>query len=224
MGIINKVRTLGKIKTLGFGFVFETVFERIVPAWMFRYCSLEVYQMDLDKLPIDPFSTAAVKICDSAQELEQLTEITSEYTQQKAPIGVLAKMDGQVAGGVWMAVGDYQDRDLGLSFLLGREGTWLYSARVDAGYRRQGIYSHLMAASAQSRTNAGHTAPFFGVSKLNRGSHKAIQRFGTLVGQVLVIRLGSMVWARTKGDLKQKQTLTLRCTRRPIQFSVSEIS
>ena len=224
MGIINKVKTLGKVRTLGFGFVFETVFERIVPAWMFRYCSLEVYQMDLDKLPNDPFSTAAVKICDSAQELEQLAEITSEYTQQQAPIGVLAKMDGQVAGGVWMAVGDYQDRDLGLSFLVGREGTWLYSARIDAGYRRQGIYSHLMAASAQSRTNAGHAAPFFGVSKLNRGSHSAIQGFGKLVGQVLVIRLGSMVWTRTKGDLKQKQTLTLRCTRRPIQFSVSEIS
>ena len=223
MGIINKVRTLGKIKTLGFGFVFETVFERIVPAWMFRYCSLEVYQMDLDKLPSDPYSSAAVKICDSAQELEQLTEITSEYTQQKDPIGVLAKMDGQVAGGVWMSVGDYQDRDLGLSFLLGREGTWLYSARIDAGYRRQGIYSHLMAESALSRTNAGHTAPFFGVSKLNRGSRRAIQRFGKRVGKVLVIRLGSMVWARTKGNLKQNQNLTLQCTRRPIQFSVLKI-
>ena len=217
MGIINK------IKTLGLGFVFETVFERIVPVWMFRFCSLAVYQMDLNKLPNDPYSSAAVKICDGAQELEQLREITSDYTQQKDTIGVLAKMDGQVAGGLWIALGDYQDRDLGLSFLLGPEGTWIYSARTDAAYRRQGIYSNLMAASAQSRTSAGHAAPFIGVSKLNQGSHRAIQRFGKLVGQVLVIRLGSMVWARTKGNLKQKQTLTLQCTRRPIQFSLSEI-
>ena len=223
MGIVNKVKILGKIKTLGFGFVFETVFEQIIPAWMCRFCSLAVYQIDLDQLPSDPFSSAAVKVCDSVQELEQLAEITSEYTQQKNSIGILAKMDGQVAGGIWIAIGDYQDRDLGLSFLVGREGTWLYSARIDADYRRQGIYSHLMAESALSRTNAGHTAPFFGVSKLNRGSHKAIQGFGKLVDQVLVIRLGSMVWARTKGNLKQKQTLTLQCTRRPIQFSLSEI-
>ena len=218
MGIVNK------IKTLGFGFVFETVFERIVPAWMFRFCSLAVYQIDLDKLSSGSFSTAAVKICDNELELGQLREITSDYTQQKDTIGVLAKMDGQVAGGLWLALGDYQDRDLGLSFLFGSEGTWIYSARTDAAYRRQGIYSHLMAVSAQSRTNAGHAAPFIGVSKLNQGSHKAIQRFGMLIGQVSMIRLGSMVWARTKGNLKQKQTLTLRCTRRPIQFCVSEIS
>ena len=217
MGIVDK------IKTLGFGFVFETVFERIVPVWMFRFCSLAVYQIDLDKLPSDPLSSAGVNICDSEQELEQLAEITSEYTQQKDTIGVLAKVDGQVAGGLWIAIGDYQDRDLGLSFLLGTEGTWIYSARTDAAYRRQGIYSHLMAASAQTRRNAGHTAPFIGVSRLNRGSHKAIQRFGTLVGQVLMIRLGSMVWARTKGNLQQNQNLTLRCTRRPLQFRLPEI-
>ena len=95
MGIVDKV------KTLGLGFVFETVFERIVPVWMFRFCSLAVYQIDLDKLSSGPFSSAAVKICDGAQELEQLREITSDYTQQKDTIGVLAKMDGQVAGGLW---------------------------------------------------------------------------------------------------------------------------
>ena len=217
MGIVEKV------KTLGFGFVFEVVFERIVPAWMFRFCSLAVYQIDLDKLPRDSFSPAAVNICDSAQELEQLREITGNYTQQEDTIGVLAKVDGQAAGGLWLALDDYQDHDLGLSFFLGSGGTWIYAARTDGAYRRRGIYSHLMAASAQSRTNAGHTAPFIGVSKLNRGSHKAIQRFGTLVGQVFIIRLGSMVWARTKGDLNQNQNLTFQCTRRPIQLSVSEI-
>ena len=103
MGIINKVKTLGKVRTLGFGFVFETVFERIVPAWMFRYCSLEVYQMDLDKLPNDPFSTAAVKICDSAQELEQLAEITSEYTRNSKPQSVFWQkwMDKSQGGYGW---------------------------------------------------------------------------------------------------------------------------
>ena len=222
MGIVNKVKILGKIKTLGFGFVFETVFEQIIPAWMCRFCSLAVYQIDLDQLPSDPFSSAAVKVCDSVQELEQLAEITSEYTQQKNSIGVLAKMDGQVAGGIWIAIGDYQDRDLGLSFLLGTEGTWLYSSRVDAAYRRRGIYSHLLAETALTRKSTGHTAPFLGVSKLNRGSHKAIQRFCTPVDEVLVIRLGAIVWARSKGGLKQNQTLTLRCTRRPIQFNVPE--
>jgi len=218
MGIVDKV------KTLGLGFVFETVFEQVVPAWMFRFCSLAVYQIDLDKLPSAPLSRAAVKICDSGQDLEQLTEITSEYTQQKDSIGVLAKLDGQVAGGVWIAIGDYEDRDLGLSFWLGTKGAWLYSARVDAAYRRQGIYSHLLAESALSRKHAGHTAPFLGVSKLNRGSHRSIQRFGALVGQVLVIRLGSIVWARTVGNLKQSHSLTLQCTRRPIQFSMPEVT
>ena len=216
MEIVNKIRTLG------FGFVFERAFERIVPAWMCRFCSLVVYQVDSNKLSDDPFSTAVLKICDSAEEREQLKEVTSSSGDAKDTIGFVATMDDEVAGGLWISLGDYQDHDLGLSFLLGQHGTWIYSARVDEAYRRRGIYSHLMAESAQSRKNAGHAAPFIGVSKLSRGSHTAIQRFGTAVGQVLVFRLGSMVWARTEGDLKQNQNLTLQCTRRPIQIRVPE--
>ena len=213
---------VNKIKSLGFGFVFERAFERIVPAWICRFCSLAVYQVNSDKLSDGSFSTAVLKICDSTQELEQLEEITSASGDPKNTIGFVATMDGEAAGGLWIAVGDYRDHDLGLSFLLGDDGAWIYSARVDEAYRRQGIYSHLMAESAQSRKNAGHPTPYIGVSKLNRGSHKAIQRFGTPVGQVLVFRLGSMVWARATGDLKQTQNLTLRCTFRPIRLSVSE--
>ena len=213
---------VNKIKTLGFGFVFERAFERIVPAWMCRFCSLAVYQVDSNKLSDGPFSTAVLKICDSSQQLEQLKEVTSSSGDAKDTIGFVATIDDAVAGGLWIALGDYRDHDLGLSFLLGNHGAWIYSARVDEAYRRRGIYSHLVAESALSRKNAGHAAPFIGVSKLNRGSHKAIQRFGTPTGQVLVIRLGSMVWARTKGELKQSQKLTLQCTRRPIQLQMSK--
>ena len=214
MGIV------GQIKSLGFSYVFERVFERIIPAWMFRSSSVAVYQIDSNKLPGGPYSNAVVKICDSPLELEELREVTSADGEEKQTIGFVAKMDGEVAGGLWVAIGDFQDGDLGLSFTLGRERTWIYGARVGPDYRRQGIYSQLMAESTQSRENAGHAAPFIGVSKLNQASHKAIQRFGTPVGEVFVIRLGSMVWARTKGDLKQNRKLTFRCTRRPIQLSI----
>ena len=217
MSIVNK------IKTLGLGYVFERAFERIVPVWMFRFCSLAVYQIDSSKLSDGPFSNAVIKICDSAQDLEKLREITSTDGEESDTIGFVAKMDGEVAGGLWVALGDYLDDDIGLGCLLGQEGAWIYSARVDAAYRRQGIYSHLMAESTQSRESAGHAAPFIGVSKLNKGSHKAIQRFSTLIGEVFVIRLGSIVWARAKGDLKLNQNLTIQCTRRPLQLSMSEI-
>ena len=215
MGIVKK------IQSLGFGFVFERAFERNVPAWICRFCSLAIYQVDSDKLSDSPFSIARLKICDNAQELKQLEEVTSSSGDPKDSIGFVAMMDDEVAGGLWIALGDYRDHDLGLAFLLGDNGAWIYSARVDEAYRRRGIYSQLMAESAQSRKNAGHAAPFIGVSKLNHGSHKAIQRFGTPIGQVSVIRLGSMVWARTKGDLQQKQKLTFQCTRCPIQLSLN---
>jgi len=160
MGIVDK------IKKLGCGYIFERVFERIVPVWMFRFCSLAVYE---------------------------LRKVTFADGAEGSTIGFVANVDREVAGGLWVAIGDFQDGDLGLSFMLGQEGTWIYGARVDDAYRRQGIYSHLMAESTQSRKNAGHAEPYIGVSKLNQGSHKAIQRFGTLVGQVSVIRLGSIV-------------------------------
>ena len=70
MGIVSEIRKLG------FGYVFERVFERIVPAWMFRFCSLAVYQIDSSKLSGGPFSNADIKICDNAQELDELRTVT----------------------------------------------------------------------------------------------------------------------------------------------------
>ena len=214
------MRIVEKVRTLGIGFVFETVFEWIVPAWMFRCSSVAVYQLDFDRFSGDPFSAAAIKVCDGEHELEQLREATSDDTQQTRTIGVLATVGGEAVGGLWIALSDYEDRDLGLSFLLGEQDAWIYAARVDEQYRRRGIYSQLMAQSAESRKNAGLAAPFIGVSALNKGSHKAIKRFGTYVGKVLVIRVGSMAWARSTGELKQNQSWTFQCTRRPIQLEV----
>ena len=120
-----------------------------------------------------------------------------------------------------IALSVFDDRDLGLSFLLGDQGAWIFAARVDEEYRRQGIYSRLMAKSAEARKDAGRSAPYIGVSALNKGSHKAIKRFGTHVGKVLVIRVGSMAWGRSTGGLKQNQNWTFQCTRHPIQLEVS---
>ena len=206
-----------KIKTLGVGFVFERAFESIVPAWIFRCSSVAVYQLDFDRFSGDPFSAATIKTCDGEHELGQLRKVTSV----DGTIGVLATVDGEAVGGLWIVLSDFEDRDLGLSFSLGDQGAWIYAARVDEKYRRRGIYSRLMAESAEARKNAGFAAPFIGVSALNKGSHKAIKRFGTPVGKVLLIRVGSMAWARSTGDLKQNQNWTFQCTRRPIELEVS---
>ena len=213
----HRMRIVEKIRTLGIGFVFERAFESVVPAWMFRCSSVAVYQLDSDKFSGDPFSAATIKICDGEHELEQLREIT----KVDSAIGVLATVDGEAVGGLCLALSDFEDRDLGLSFLLGDQGAWIYAARVDEEYRRRGIYSQLMAQSAKVRKNEGLAAPFIGVSALNKGSHKAIKRFGAPIGRVFVIRVGSMAWARSTGDLKQNQSLTLQCTRRPIELEVS---
>lgn len=214
MGIVNKIRTLGA------GFVFETLFERIVPAWMFRFCCLAVYQLDLETFSSHRLSAADVTVCDSNRQLEQLREITSDFTAQHQQVGLLATVDDQVAGGLWLALGNYEDRDLGLRFLLDRETSWVYSARVDAAYRRQGIYSHLMCTAAKVRSAAGHPCPHIGVSSLNKGSRAAIERHGIRVGTVRTVRVGSIVWARASGRVKQKHSLTLGCVGQPIEFSL----
>lgn len=218
MGIVKQ------IKTLGLGFAFERAFERIVPAWLFRCCSVAVYQIESNYSSDGPLSNAVVTICDNAQDLEDLKEVTGADGNEKETIGFVAKIDGKVVGGLWVALGDYLDGSICLSSLLGQEGTWIYSARVDAAHRRQGIYSHLMEESARLRKIAGHSAPFICVSKLNRASHKAIQRFGTPFGEVFVIRVGPIAWARATGHLNLNPNLTLQGNRRPLQLNLSGIS
>ena len=159
------MRIVEKIRTLGIGLVFERAFETIVPAWMFRFSSVAVYQLDFDRFSGDPFSAAAIKICDGEHELELLREVTGV----DSAVGVLATLDGEAVGGLGVALKGFEDSDVGLSFLLGDQDAWIYSARVDEDYRRRGIYSHLMAGFAEARKNAGLTAPFIGVTALNKG-------------------------------------------------------
>ena len=215
MEIINKVRGLG------IGYVLEALFERVIPAWLFRICLLEVYQLDFDKLSAARLSNASVNICDNEHELEQLKELTSHGSVEPHFIGVLARVEGQAAGGLWMATKEFRDNDVGLSFTLEAGHTWIYAARVEPHYRRQGIYSHLMSESAQSRKRQQKSAPLIAVSRLNRASRKGIQRFGTLVGKVLVIRIGSVAWARSTGDLRQNQNWTFQCSQRPIHLKLA---
>ena len=103
MGIV------GQIKSLGFSYVFERVFERIVPAWMFRFSSLAVYQIESSKFSDGPFSNAVVKICDSAQEFEGLRDVTSADGEEAQTIGFVAKMDSEVAGGCLLYTSDAAD-------------------------------------------------------------------------------------------------------------------
>jgi len=109
------MRIVEKIRTMGIGLVFERVFESIVPAWVFRFSLVAVYQLDFDRFSGDPFSSAAIKICEGEHELEQLRRIT----RVDSAIGVLATLDGEAVGGLGIALSDFEDRDLGLSFLLG---------------------------------------------------------------------------------------------------------
>ena len=215
------MRIIDKVRELGIGFVLETVFESIVPAWLFRIASIAVYQLDFEKMSGAPVSNASVSLCDDEQELAQLKEFTSDYSVQRQVIGVQAKVDDQIVGGLWLATHDYHDHDIGLSFPLGSERTWVYSARVDPAYRRQGIYSHLMSESAQSRNRQQKSAPLIAVSSVNQASRKAIQRFATLVGKVRVIRIGTVAWASSTGDLQQTQNWTFQCKRRPIEVQTS---
>ena len=215
------MRIVNKIRELGIGFVLETVFERVVPAWVFRISSIAVYQLDFDKLSSAPVSNASVSLCDGEQELTQLKEFTADFSQQRQVIGVQAKIDGQFVGGLWMAINDYRDHDMGLLFSLDAERTWIYSARVDPAYRRQGIYSQLMSESAQSRKRQQKSAPLIAVSSVNQASRKAIERFVTFVGKVFVIRITTIAWASSTGDLQQTQKWTLQCTRHPIQLKLT---
>jgi len=185
------MRIINKVRELGIGFVLETVFESIVPAWLFRIASIAVYQLDFEKMSGAPVSNAAVSLCDGEQELAQLKEFTSDYSVQRQVIGVQAKVDDQIVGGLWLATHDYQDHDIGLSFPLGSERSQQKSA------------------------------PLIAVSSVNQASRKAIQRFATLVGKVRVIRIGTVAWASSTGDLQQTQNWTFQCKRRPIEVQTS---
>ena len=136
-----------KIKDAGIMYSFAILFNRVVPAWLFRCRRFVVYQMDsgsVDSVTIAP--EVSVNWCESESELiaaETLTFFKREYSGGDSK-ACQATISGELAGAFWANTKLFDESELGVQIVLEPQQVWLFAALVNNNHRRKGVYSNIL--------------------------------------------------------------------------------
>ena len=216
MGLLAKIRQQGAIYFLG------EVFNRIVPEWLFRYGHMAYFVIDVDSFPgLDekPDGDVVVGWADTSQKnsaLRQLTYCHPDIDPQNLH-AVKAEIDGQLAGGLWAAVGLVDEKWMGVRLELKPAQGWLFSARVANDFRRHGVYSCILRFICTGLCQQGLDYLVLAVSKYNVASLRAHQKHARFSpGTITAIRLFGMTFCRTTDRVCTDRNWTWNCKTRPI--------
>ena len=231
MGIINRIKRTGLI------YSFAIVFNRIVPEWLFRCRRFVVYQLDpskadsvSEKLNARKADSAAqknspVSVRWSVTESDLLSTEKATYFQRSdlhgKLQGCLAEVNEQPAGGFWVAENQFTESELGVRIVLDSNQVWLFAARVETEFRKQGIYSHILAFILPELVKQGLNHQIVSVNPHNIGSNKIHQRLSQQTpGHVFAIRFLSTTFCWTSGRIKRNRTVALNSKANPIEIRV----
>ncbi len=231
MGMINRVKRTGLI------YSFAILFNRIVPEWLFRCRRFVVYQLDPTKaasianklkerevdLAKPAESPVSVHWCTNEAEIaaaEKVTFFQRSDSQGKLQ-GCLAEVNDRPAGGFWSAENHFTESELGVRMILDSNQVWLFAARVEHDFRKQGIYSHILAFIMPELVSQGLNHQIVSVNPRNIGSNKIHKRLSLQTpGHVLAIRFLSTTFCWTSGRITRNKTVAWNSTTNPIEIQI----
>lgn len=206
------------------------VFNRIVPAWLFRYRTFVVFQLaaehDCSGRVASISGTEADDLellqCRSKSDLNAAEALT--FFQPSSTDGTTeayaAKRSGKLVAGLWVATDCFDENELGVRLMLQQPQAWLFAALVDKQYRRQGIYARLLPFVMQHLKLKGIEQQLVAVNPANRASVRAHQQMAErTVGYVSVARLfrTSICW--TRGEIQRDRSVSWNSAKNPIRVS-----
>ena len=216
---------LKKIKRIGWKYSVAILFNRIVPAWLFRTRRFVVYRMAnpneiASQLP-DHENKRSVSIsrCNSEPEIaavEQLTYFSRSYSTG-TPIAFAARLEDQLAAGMWAATECFDENELGVRVMLAPTQTWLFAALVEKEFRRLGLYSQLLPFAMKDMSEQGFHDQLVSVNPDNLKSDRIHQRLSKeTIGHVLAARILRTTFCWTWGKITKEATFSWNSTNRPI--------
>ncbi len=164
----------------------ESLFQRVVPNWLFnsRYCF--VYHMPCNYRSLKHRLLPKVSIR-WAEEFDQPALVhQTVLATDRLKVGDRAAIavDGErLIGVAWIARSVYRDWDTSLTIDLAADQAWLYGAWVHRDFRGQHIYSQLVSHICESLCQAAQNQSTFpslllAVDWSNGKSQKVHQAFG----------------------------------------------
>jgi len=225
------VSLLQKIKNRGVLHSLEIVFNRFVPAWMFRYSNGIVFELDLEKLSrahqeldCTQFVLTRVDGSDQWESLRKLTwnSVPQETTGNHSGYAISRRdADETMVGGVWGGVDQFNESDLGFQMRLASDQAWIYCAYVDKNTRGEGVYQRVLAFAAHDLGSRGYTRLRVIIQPWNRASLFIHQKYAVgPLGRIFAIRTFGLATIFCTGEIRKSKTFTTRLLADPVLIDV----
>lgn len=220
MGLLKKISKTGWI------YSFAIIFNRAVPAWLFRCRRFVVYELDPDSFDGPANEQLKLSWCKSPTEIEKAVELSyfDPSTSEGENFACQSVLDGKLVGALWKTGGCFVEKDLGVEIVLAPQQNWLFSAYVDRSVRNSGIYSSILRFVLSELKQQGVHSPLVAVNPDNLGSNYIhAKHAANSPGTVLAIRFFKLAVCFASGRLKPDRWLTLNCRKNPIRLEIVSI-
>ena len=225
MSLLKKIRDRGVLHSA------ETLFNRIVPAALFRFSVGEVLELDvqlmcetLTAMDNRGFVMKCVEDADERDALRTTTwnSVPKETTHHDLGYAICGADDPQaVLGGVWGGVESFIEADLGFRIQLDPDQAWIYCAYVSKQARGKGVYKRILTFAADDLRNRGHTRLRVVVQPWNKASMYIHEKYSTRkVGRIIVVRFFFLASVFCTGQLSKNKTFTTKIAAAPVEFKV----
>jgi len=227
MPLIQKILRRGLLHSI------EIVFNRIVPAWVFRFSTGCVFELDPKKLDevlsgIDNSNYVLTCVEQGSAARDQLRKLTwnsvpieTSYNDFGYSIANVSSPT-DVLGGVWGAIESFQEADLGFQLQFEASQAWIYCAYVNKEAQGQGVYKRVLAFGTDDLITKGYERILVVIQPWNRASMYVHGKYAKKrLGTITAIRIFSFIAVFTTGDVKKDRTITLSPLRNPVQLRIS---
>jgi GNAT superfamily N-acetyltransferase len=209
-----------KIREKGLVYSFAIMFNRIVPARIFRYRRFVIFQLKPAE-SINPHTHVKTSWCESDEDFEESGKVTYYSRSSDSEMAVRADYDGVIAGAMWATVEQFVESELGISIAMEKNQTWLYAARVDDAFRRKGVFAQILDCIRKELAQRGLTHQLVCVNPHNIGSVKAHSRCSFYTpGSVRVIRFYKTTFCLAQGDVSCDRFVSWNSDKNPIQVRI----
>ncbi len=226
ISLVRKIRDRGAILSA------EILFNRVVPAWLFRFSVGDLLELDLaqmrdswHQLKSDDFVVSCVTDPQQRSELRKLTWNSVPLESTANDFGYSISKAGKsepVIGGVWAARESFIEADLGFQIELQDHQAWLYCAYVDAGARGLGVYKRVLSFVGKDLSERDFNQLLVVIQPWNKASMHVHQRFCRgKIGRIIALRLGRLSFVFCTGSISKSGTLTTQQMAGPIELRIA---
>ena len=228
------MRVIQKLKERGLLHSIEIVFNRIVPAWLFRFSTGNVFEMDPQKLAavfdeLDNTDFILTCVEQGSQARDQLRTLTwnsvpketsandfgYSIADRRSPEGVL--------GGVWAGIENFQEADLGFQLQFADHQSWVYCAYVNQQAQGKGVYKRLLSFGCNDLIEKGYQRIYVVIQPWNKASTYVHQKYAKAkVGSITALRVLSLCAVFTSGAVKKDRTMTGAPLSNPVQLLIRD--